>query len=111
METLIKMTKEERSLLLYLETCLVDNYGKVCLAKMNSEDLEIAKRWSEERFIQFGRISFKDIIRKSHDKMCSYWVLFSDRAWKLAHEERKVRSERMLAKVTFGRCGLKEIEK
>lgn len=100
---LFDMTKDERSLLLFLETCLVDNYGKVCIVKMSSEDFEIAKRWSEEGFIRFGRISFKDIKHRSLDRTSSYWVLFNNKAWKLAHEERRARSERMLAKIVYGR--------
>lgn len=50
------MSKDERSLLLFLESCAVDYGGRVNLARMNQEEVDIAGRWNENGFVSFGRI-------------------------------------------------------
>lgn len=84
------MTKEEKSLLLFLETRAVDYGGRVNTLHMNGEDFDIAKRWDEEGFVGFGRI-----VARNHNSDGSHWVKLSDEAWKLAHKERKARAKRM----------------
>jgi len=91
--------KDEASLLLYLETCLVDQYGRVEVRRMNAEELEIIKHWREEKFIWFGRLKMKAIegLRGGpHGKIYTHWVRFSDEAWKIAGKLRRERSHRML---------------
>lgn len=87
------MTKEETSLLLYLETRVVDDGGAVDVRRMNEEDFEIATRWNTEGFIQFGKINppFKH-------PGTTHWVKLSDEAWVAAHIERLARAERTFAK-------------
>jgi len=48
MKSLNKMTKNERSLLLYLETRAVDYGGIVDTRHMNQDDMEIAKEWNKK---------------------------------------------------------------
>lgn len=86
------MTKDERSLLLYLETCIVDHDGRVNSASMNSADREIVAGWVECGFIEYGRIASEFVTRDGGN-----WVTFSDDAWLAAHKERRARGERMLA--------------
>ena len=97
------MTKDERSLLLYLETRAVDYGGTVDTRRMNKEDFEIAKGWNESGFLKFGRIKFHDINPASH---ATHWCELSDEAWKLAHQERKRRCLRIMSKHTFGKVGV-----
>ena len=40
------LSKDEKSLLLFLETRAVDYGGRVNVQHMNLEDMEIAKRWN-----------------------------------------------------------------
>jgi hypothetical protein len=95
---LSEMTKDERSLLLYLETCAVDYGGKVESKHMNNDDFEIAKRWNESGFVKFGRIKFKSIIAgKDH------WCELSDEAWSIAHQERKARYNRIIKAMPIDR--------
>lgn len=101
MKTLETMTREERSLLLYLETCAVDRGGRVEIARMNAEDLAIAKRWNEENFIQFGRISSKDLARS----VGNHWCFLSEEAWRLAAEERKARALRKWSSRQWRKAG------
>lgn len=88
------MTKDERSLLLYLETRAVDHAGLVDHRQMNDEDREIAKKWSEIGFIQYGRVAYYTITKETETD----WVKLSDAAFELAHQERKARSERLWEK-------------
>lgn len=85
-----KMTKDEKSLLLFLETRAVDYAGRVNAKHMNESDFNIAIRWDKEEFIMFGRIRSKDINSNG-----AYFCRLTDKAMKLAHNERLARSKRM----------------
>ena len=89
-KSLDKMSKEERSLLLFLETRAVDYGGRVNAVHMNADDFEIAEKWDKDGFIGFGRIVFRMINSDG-----AHWVKLSEEAWKLAHEERRARAKRM----------------
>jgi len=86
------MSKDERSLLLYVESCSVDYAGKLEPARMNDADMAILKEWGEAAFpfVTHGRIAAADI---KAGKLL--WCRLSPEAWELAHEERKARSEHM----------------
>lgn len=90
MKTLNNLSKNEKSLLLFFETCAVDQGGRIKSCHMNNDDFYIAEKWDEEKFISFGRICSKDV-----NEYGSHWCKFSEDAWKLAHEERKARAERL----------------
>jgi hypothetical protein len=100
---LSEMSKDERSNLLYIECCAVDQGGLVDARKINDEDLEILRSWDAKGFITFSRISF-DSLQLLVDKNKSYLVTLSEGAWKLAHEERRARSKRMASKSPY--CNL-----
>jgi hypothetical protein len=93
------MTKDERSLLLYLESCAVDGWGKVVEARMNEEDFIIAHRWVEEGFIEFGMIAYDDIKPAPYPE--SYWVWLPEFAAQVALAERRARAIRVWEKRTF----------
>ncbi len=100
MKKLEEMTVEERSLLLYVETCAVDYGGLVHCQRINEADREILKRWDSEGFLSFSRITFKSLgILK--DKHHTDLVRLSEEAWALAHEERRARSARMSNKSPY----------
>lgn len=96
MKSLKNMSKDERSLLLFLETRAVDYGGRVNAKHMNDDDFKIAERWTKEGFISFGRIKFKHINSDGANS-----VNLSEEAWKLAHEERKERFKRLWLKRTW----------
>jgi len=93
MKILDEMTKDERSLLLFLETCAVDYGGRVDAQCMNSDDFLLVKKWAEEKFIKFGRIAYDSVV--VHKGPNTAWVELSDHAWTLAHQERRNRFERI----------------
>lgn len=101
MTSLDDMTRDERSLLLYLETRAVDYGGKVDARHMNKEDMEIARGWNKSGFLKFGRIKFHDI-----DKGGTHWCELSDEAWVLVAMERKRRCSRIMATLSFGKVGI-----
>lgn len=88
------MTRQELSLLLFLETQAVDNGGKVRINRMNKEELELARRWNDEGFLQFGRLKMADIDGERTQDVATHWVRLSDVAWTTAHAERRKRAER-----------------
>lgn len=94
------MTKDERSLLLFLETRATDHGGKVATVHMNKEDFEIAERWTAKGFVEFRRIPFHDINNKvPRPKVCTYFVTLSEEAWTAAHAERRARCKRIRSKI------------
>jgi len=91
------------STLLYLETCLVDGYGRVAAARMNIQDIENIAKFVKLKWIEFGRLYFKAIekLRElgwSGGAYPTNWVRFTDKAWEMAHIYRRQRSERMIGK-------------
>lgn len=90
------MSGDERSLLLFLETRAVDYGGRVNVQHMNEDDFEIAKRWNENKFIRFGRI-----VARNCNSDGTHWCLLSNEAWKLAHQERINRWERIWLRKDF----------
>ena len=90
------MTKNQLSLLLYLETRLVDHSGRVDSEQMNDKEIRQADRWNNNGLIGFGRIASEDC-----SKYGSLWVTFSDEAWKLAHTERRARAAQLAEKRTY----------
>ena len=85
------MTKDEQSLLLFLETCAVDHAGRVNVQHMNAKDMDSAQRWNKSGFVRFGRIVAADASRYG-----SHWCELSEPAWVAAHQYRKDRAARML---------------
>lgn len=92
------LTKEEKSLLLFLEVCIVDRACIVNTVHMNEEDMYIAKKWDRDGLIQFGRVWSTEVKEGR-----THYVIFSERAFELAHQERKERGERQ-RKEFFKRC-------
>lgn len=87
---------------MYVETCLVDGYGRLVGTRMNNDDIDIGRRFARSGLIKFGRIPLKEIQRLMNKGIYNrltvptYWVRFSDEAWEIVHKLRRERSERML---------------
>lgn len=102
----MELTKDEKSLLLFMETQAVDYGGKLQGVRMNADDLVIAKRWNESGFVRFGRIAARDIKQTAADLPRTHWCVLSDEAWAVAHTERRARCQRLMDKLTVQRIGL-----
>ncbi len=88
-----KLSRDELSLLLFLETCAVDKCGAVDGRHMNKKDFETARKWNQQCFLEFGRVlSNHTRIDRTH------WCRLLGRSMEAAHHERAARAERMWAK-------------
>lgn len=81
-----KMTKDERSLLIFLEVRAIDHGGKVDTRHMNKEDMDLANKWHKEKLIQFGRINSNHLSGYN-----THVVILSEEAIDLAYLCRKRR--------------------
>lgn len=91
------MTRDERNLLLYLETCEVDRQGLVDARKMNREDFDIAMRWNEGGFLRFGRLKMDELrslygANNAKAAESTYYVRLGDDAWAAAAVLRRRRA-------------------
>lgn len=91
------MTRDECSLLLYLETCLVDKSGFVATAHMNGADFDISRRWNDAEYISFHRLKMSHITGQQRSRMIpsTHVVRFSDAAWKDVAKLRRERADRV----------------
>lgn len=83
-----ELTREETSLLMYLETRAVDHGGMVDPRRMNARDFEIIDGWKAEGFVAFERLKMRDggpVGDSTHA------TTLSDEAWSAAHAARKSR--------------------
>ena len=85
------MTRDEKSLLLYLETVVVDMSGIIDLRCVNQDDVNIMKTWDKSDFVKSMRVT-----RRKNDgsPILTYVVKLSDKAWRDAHRLRKERALR-----------------
>lgn len=88
-----KMTKDEKSLLLYFETCLVDKDGRIMAKRMNEIDFEIAKKWTKEKFVSLKGIPIKEVKNKGIYTE-THTVCFSEKAFQMVYYLRKARALR-----------------
>lgn len=90
------LSRDEKSILLYAETCMVDRAGLLEAARMNEADIAALKKFKEAGALDFGRIPFKTIdtlIHPHHGGKLTHWVTFHEPAWQAAHALRRVRSQ------------------
>jgi len=88
------VTKDEQSLLLYLESCSTEKGGILDSSRMNTDDMNTLIEWHASGFIKWGRIAFHDI-----KEGATHWVVLSEEAWSAAHQERKARCARLYEQI------------
>lgn len=93
------MNREQISLLVYLETCMVDHGGKVEGCRINGDDHALIATWKEEGLVKFGRLFASEACQEGRSYEATHWVLFTDKAWDLSHHFRRKRAERLIPKV------------
>lgn len=93
--------KDERSLIVYLETRMVDHSGVVNLAHLNDTDRTTIEGWVARGLIEWGRLTDASI--KNSDgrtKIETHWVILSEEALDIAYAERRARIKRGLDSFT-----------
>ena len=100
------MTRDDETLLMFLETQIVDHCGLVASDSMNKQDYEIAKKWDKDGLIAFGRRPAADMAgKRGRGSRRAHWVKFSDGAWTIAHRLRRERGERHVATISGSKAG------
>ncbi len=89
-----KLTKQEISLLLYVETCCVDHDGKLDTTRINDEDRDILSKWNDLGYVYSGRLPI-DIVQRD----ATMWVFMSNEAIGQAATERKARQDRGIVRL------------
>lgn len=88
------LTKDQRSIIVYAESCLVDRGGLLEARKMNKEDFDNLHMYEREGFLSHGRIPFSVMQSlEGRDWSPTHWITFKDKAWELAHALRRFRAE------------------
>lgn len=87
------LTKAERSVLLYAETCVVDYAGLLEGKRMNNDDIDALKKFEAAGILTFGRIPARALAWMV-GRECTHWVEFNDSAWALAHALRRQAAEK-----------------
>lgn len=94
------LTRDERSLLVYAETCLVDHGGLLTAERLNAADMAALAKFKEAGILDFGRIPAKLLGTlpapgtSGRTLHLTHWVTFHEEAWQLAHALRRARAER-----------------
>jgi hypothetical protein len=90
----LNLSKDEKSALLYAETCVVDRDGLLVGVQMNAADIDALNAYRLEGIIKFGRIPAKLIGKHPYPGYrVTHWVTFTDRAWQIAGALRRERAE------------------
>lgn len=90
-----ELGKDEKSLLLFVESCATDQGGRMDLRHTNTDDQDTLRAWHGEGYVKSGRIKVKDHIQTSN-AVYHHWVELSDQAITDAHRCRRERIVRML---------------
>ncbi|MDR6397945.1 hypothetical protein ACTOWA_00425 [Herbaspirillum seropedicae] len=90
-QALMNLSRDEKSVLLYAETCMVDSSGLLESVRLNGEDLAALKRLQDAGLLNYGRVP-SELLQQAKGK--TYWVTFTERAWDIAHQLRRQRAEK-----------------
>jgi hypothetical protein len=90
-----RLTKTQRSILLYAECCLVDRGGLLEGVRMNADDVNELKAFAQAGVLEFGRIPAALLKEGSvRAPIPTHWVRFTDQAWELAAACRRLSAQR-----------------
>lgn len=92
-----ELSRIEQNLLLYLETCAVDQAGRVECIRMNSDDMKAAEVLVDAKLIEFGRIPSELLRQITLRGGFTHWVNLLPDGWRLASDARRIRADRMRA--------------
>lgn len=89
------LTKVERSIILYAESCSVEYGGLLEGMRMNEHDLVALRKFEEAGILSFGRCPAALLEPLSaYGRKPTHWITLTDDAWNLAHALRRQRAAR-----------------
>lgn len=87
--TTATITREQRSALLYAESCAVDHSGLLEGLRINSTDLVALDELEAAGMVTHGRIPGK-LLGSFRVRHATHWCDLTDAGWALAHELRRM---------------------
>lgn len=88
---MVELTAKELNLLLYLEHCLVDQFGRLEAIRMNQDDWDVVEKMKDHITIIRGMSPTVNGKHYTHRI-----IKYDDVAWEMTHAERKARAKRMI---------------
>ena len=88
---MITLTTREMNTLLYLESCLVDQNGRLEAIRMNEEDWAVIEKMKDHITVIRGMSPMVDGRHFTHRV-----TRFDQTAWEMTHQERQVRAMRTI---------------
>lgn len=89
-KTINDLTRDEKNLLLYIETRAVDHTCKLLSPHLNDDDIKILEQWNKLGFVTYNRIAYEYV-----ERGLSTCAILTDEAFTLAHALRVDRAKRM----------------
>lgn len=90
------LSKSEQSVILYLESCLVEQSGLFRARAFNEADWKLIERFEKVGLFVTHQIP-SAAARKIHGTACTHWVDFTDSGWLVAQAVRRLRADRVRA--------------
>ena len=85
-----KLSRDEQSILLYMECCLVDQGGILEGVRMNSDDHANIAKFKAAGLIDSGRVPARLLSKQPGS---TNWVTFTPEAWTLVSQLRQIRAK------------------
>lgn len=87
------ISRDQRSLLMYAETCAVDHGGLLEGSKMNAADLAALSTLADGGILTFGRIPGRLV--GTFRRPITHWCDLTEAGWALAHQLRRARAAKV----------------
>lgn len=88
--TIETITRDQRSILMYAETCAVDHGGLLEGIRMNKTDLDSLAELAAAGILTFGRIPGKML--GTFKRNNTHWCDLTEAGWSLAYQLRRARA-------------------
>lgn len=87
------LTRTEKSLLMYVETRIVDHDGLLGDQHLNTEDrIALHSLQYEADFLRSGRVPSEYLAQASRFGKCSTWAHLTEKGWEAVHRLRRERA-------------------
>lgn len=87
-----ELTRDQQSIILYVEARCVDHDGLLRGAQLNADDHVNLQAFQESGHLTYGRVPAAMLSKLDGT---THWATLTDRGWALAHELRKGRADRI----------------
>lgn len=91
--TLENISRDQRSILMYAETCAVDYGGLLEGSKMNAADLAALSTLIDGGILTFGRIPGRLV--GTFRRPITHWCELTEAGWALSHQLRRARAAKV----------------